>query len=163
MDMKNYIRIAATAAALLLAFLLGNKTTSRKEKTVTKTVVAVVHDTVNTFNPVYLTSTYVGFIDVPVTELEVKEIHDTTYVSLPLERKVYQDSTYRAVVSGYRPSLDSLQIYRKTEYITTTNTQTIYKRHRFSVGITAGASAVWHPECGVVVGPGATVGLQYHF
>lgn len=36
---------------------------------------------------------------------------------LPREAKVYQDSTYRAVVSGYRPSLDTISIYQRTVFV----------------------------------------------
>lgn len=42
-------------------------------------------------------------------------VHDTTYISLPLEVKVYESDTARAVVSGYRPSLDTLVVYPRTE------------------------------------------------
>lgn len=44
--------------------------------------------------------------------------HDTVAALVPMERKVYQDSTYRAVVSGFRPSLDSLSIFKKERTIT---------------------------------------------
>lgn len=32
-------------------------------------------------------------------------------IVLPLEKQVYEDSTFRAVISGYKPHLDSLTIY----------------------------------------------------
>jgi len=41
-------------------------------------------------------------------------------VQLPRTRKVYQDSTYRAVISGYEPNLDTISVYRKTQYINNT-------------------------------------------
>ena len=41
------------------------------------------------------------------------KIHDSIYVVLPFERKVYGDSTYRAVISGYKPNLDSFEVYNK--------------------------------------------------
>lgn len=44
---------------------------------------------------------------------------DSVLVYLPYERKVYEDSTYRAVVSGYEPRLDEFEVYNKqtTVYI----------------------------------------------
>lgn len=62
------------------------------------------------------------FVQIPVPvfhtdTLRIRET-DTVFVSLPREWAVYQDSTYRAVVSGIRPSLDTLDIYRNTVYIT---------------------------------------------
>ena len=60
--------------------------------------------------------------------------HDTTekLVFLPREYMVYKDSTYRAVVSGVQPRLDSLEIYSPT--ITQTITKTIKKKTRWGIG-----------------------------
>lgn len=45
---------------------------------------------------------------------------DTMAVAIPIEQKVYEDSTYRAVVSGYRPNLDYIEIYRRNEQVVRT-------------------------------------------
>lgn len=45
---------------------------------------------------------------------------DTIYVQLPREVKTYSDSSYRAVVSGFRPSLDEIEIYQRTKVVTET-------------------------------------------
>lgn len=42
---------------------------------------------------------------------------DSVLVYLPFERKVYEDSTYRAVVSGYRPVLEEIDVYGKETII----------------------------------------------
>ena len=55
-------------------------------------------------------------------------------VRIPIESKTYQDSTYRAVISGYRASLDSIQVYPIHTITTITNT----KQKRFNIGIQAG-------------------------
>lgn len=59
------------------------------------------------------------------------------------EQAYYEDSLYRAWVSGYRPRLDSLQIFPKTVYQTVTND--IYhpvaikpKKKRWGLGLQAG-------------------------
>lgn len=44
---------------------------------------------------------------------------DSILVYLPFERKVYEDSTYRAVISGYKPVLEEFDVY--------TRETTIYK------------------------------------
>lgn len=44
-------------------------------------------------------------------------------VPLPVERKIYEDTTYRAVISGINPVLESIDVYSKTAYIT----QTVYQ------------------------------------
>ena len=45
---------------------------------------------------------------------------DTAFVEIPVpvEVKTYADSTYRAQVSGYRPSLDWIEVYQRTQTIT---------------------------------------------
>lgn len=57
-------------------------------------------------------------------------------VQIPITANVYQDSTYRAVVSGYRTSLDTIQVYPVHTTIIITNT--ITKQKRFNIGIQAG-------------------------
>lgn len=59
------------------------------------------------------------------------------------EQAVYEDSLYRAWVSGYRPRLDSLQVFPRTVYQTVTND--IYhpvaikpKKKRWGLGLQAG-------------------------
>uniref|UniRef100_UPI0035A0B328 DUF6808 domain-containing protein n=1 Tax=Prevotella heparinolytica TaxID=28113 RepID=UPI0035A0B328 len=52
---------------------------------------------------------------------------------------VYQDSLYKAWVSGYRPKLDRLEIYPRTTTHTITND--IYhpaKKKRWGIGLQAG-------------------------
>ena len=57
------------------------------------------------------------------------------------EQAYYEDSLYRAWVSGYRPKLDSIEVYPKTIYQTVTND--IYhavkpKMKRWGLGLQAG-------------------------
>ena len=42
---------------------------------------------------------------------------DSILVYLPFERKVYEDSTYRAVISGYQPILEEIYVYGKETII----------------------------------------------
>ena len=84
-------------------------------------------------------------------------MHDSVLVEVPIESKHYNAPEYDAWVSGYMPSLDSINVYQRTEYITETIT-----RHkppnRFSLGIQAGygygfRSKVFEPY----VGAGLTI------
>lgn len=57
------------------------------------------------------------------------------------EQAVYEDSLYRAWVSGYRPRLDSIEVYPKTVYQTVTNDiyhTIIPKKKRWGLGLQAG-------------------------
>lgn len=79
----------------------------------------------------------------PVIQYRDRIVRDTLYsidsipvlVDLPIETKVYADSSYRAVVSGYRASLDTISIFNKNQiqYINKITYKT--KRINFSPSI----------------------------
>jgi hypothetical protein len=83
-------------------------------------------------------------------------VHDTLFVSLPRERKVYQDSSYRAVVSGYMPSLDSMTV-------TVTKTSFVPSRKRWSVGIGPSVGLGWVSPIGGNAGMGTYFGVGVSF
>lgn len=120
------------ALSLLFQYLYHFNRKSEENRLKTDTVTITKIDTVTITKPVvryrYLT----------------KIITDTLYntdsvlvpVQIPIEAKVYKDSTYRAVVSGYRASLDTIQVYPIHTYTSITNT--ITKQKRFNIGVQAG-------------------------
>lgn len=67
-------------------------------------------------------------------------IPDSIAVDIPITQKVYEDSMYRAYVSGYRPSLDSLIIFPRHDITTVTNGYTYPKsrQKRWGIGIHVG-------------------------
>lgn len=85
-------------------------------------------------------------ISSPMAPLLVFQLIDTIRIGDTVvyrEQAYYEDSLYRAWVSGYRPRLDSLQIFPKTVYRTVTND--IYhpvmvksKSKRWGLGLQAG-------------------------
>lgn len=60
---------------------------------------------------------------------------DSAVVELPIEQKVYGDSTYKAWVSGFDARLDSIKLFQPTKYITITTKQ---KPSRWNVGLQGG-------------------------
>lgn len=60
---------------------------------------------------------------------------DTADVIMPITQRIYADSTYKVWVSGYLPKLDSMHVYQRTEYVTTT---TQAAPRRWNVGIQLG-------------------------
>ena len=45
-------------------------------------------------------------------------IKDTLYLSLPMERRVYGSDDFYAEVTGYKPSLDYIEVFPKTRVVT---------------------------------------------
>lgn len=121
---------------LVLLFLALAFSWSRKATPETK----VIRDTVTVIDT---------FIDsVPRTFLVRFDHWDTVYFPLlvndsdltdsipfviPIEKKEYKTDHYRAIVSGYKPSLDLVEIYSKTQTITVTP-----KKKRWGLGLQAG-------------------------
>jgi len=84
---------------------------------------------------------------------------DSVEVELPITQKVYGDSTYRAWVSGYRPSLDSIEVYRKT--ITIEKNILPKSAKRWSIGVTGGYGyGLLHGRPDVFVGVGVSYRLR---
>lgn len=99
-------------------------------------------DTIRIPHPVSVTSRTIDTMTVLVHATDTLRIHDTLYISLPIEQRTYTDSTYTAWISGYRPKLDSILIYPQTTTITNTMTITHSSRQsRFSIGLQAGYGA----------------------
>jgi len=82
--------------------------------------------------------------------------HDSVLVEVPVESKHYNAPEYDAWVSGYMPSLDSINVYQRTEYIT--ETVTLSKPpNRFTIGLQGGygygfKSKQFEPYVGIGIG-----------
>lgn len=100
-------------------------------------------------------------ISPPMAPLLVFRLTDTMRIGDTVvyrEQAYYKDSLYRAWVSGYRPRLDSLQIFPRTVYRTVTND--IYhtitpKKKRWGLGLQVGYG---YPS-GLFVGAGVTYNI----
>lgn len=133
--MKNVVIALALIAA---AFLLGRRSVKPEIVEIHTTDTVVVRDTVRETVPVpkvrYLTRVDTVLLKVPGDMVEVP-------VLVPISRKVYEGEDYRAVVSGFRASLDTLDIFRKTQTVTNTVVQRVEvpgKPKRWGIGVSAG-------------------------
>lgn len=115
-----------------LSFLFGK--TCKKQEIVKEIEVDTVIDTLIQPIPVPEYVVDIGEVEIPLPMealTKVDTVIDTVYLRLPIERKTYQTDDYRAVISGYRPNLDTMTIYHKREII--------YKKdRRWGIGLTAG-------------------------
>lgn len=113
----------------------------------TRTEILEVHDTLVKYHtdtifhetPIYVKQTVLKSDTVQVWSPYEQ---DSVQVEIPYISKEYQDSTYRAWVSGYQDvNLDSIEVYQKTKTVQINNTNYItkYKNRPFSLGIQVGA------------------------
>lgn len=100
-------------------------------------------------------------ISAPMAPLLVFQLTDTIRIGDTVvlrEQAYYEDSLYRAWVSGYRPRLDSLMVFPKTVYQTVTNDiyhTIVPKRKRWGLGLQAG----YGYPCGWYAGVGVSYNL----
>lgn len=122
---------------LIAGIVLGNVVfwTNRCSKPVIESVerdTVVVYDTIPHYYPVpkdsavvkyvtrYLrrTDTVEQFIAVNNMTEHIADTSNMIAVEVPITSKHYNAPEYDAWVSGYEPSLDSIKVYQRTEYIT---------------------------------------------
>lgn len=75
---------------------------------------------------------------------------DSVPVIIPITSKEYKTDNYRAIVSGYKPSLDSMEVYREKEIIALKP-----KQKRWGLGLQVGYG---YPS-GLYVGGGVSYNL----
>lgn len=136
----NGKRLLLTLTAVLcIGFLAGwfSRVPARVEDFIEKVDTLVVRDTIMRDRPVFVDRYLVRTDTVKLAAHDTTLRVDSVLVDVPIERLIYEeDSLYRAVVSGYRPSLDSLLVYRTTTEITKFVPVPVKKR--WGVGIQAG-------------------------
>lgn len=159
--MTKTIQVIAIAVALLVAAFLVGRCSAPKYKAETQVVERVdtmlIRDTVIREKPVYRTE-YVFVRD----SVRV-QVHDTLYISLPRQMRVYQDSLYRAEVSGVDPTLDRIEVYPQTEIVTRTETRDIFvtSRKRWGIGVQVGYGITKQGQS-FYPGPYIGVGVSYN-
>jgi hypothetical protein len=153
------------AAIFLLFFGIGFMSSrscrpdTPQQREVVRVDTLTVFDTIVKNKPIYITKV-VERVDT-VRLVTVKR--DTVAAVIPIERKVYaEDSLYRAVVTGYLASLDSLVIWPKTTTITIDRTVR-EPAPRWSFGVTAGPAVLVSSSGRMHVGAGIAVGVSCRF
>ena len=99
----------------------GDVASDSISKTDTLIKVDTIHDSIP--YPVY--ETLVKIIPEPFPvyiTLDGDTVIEPIYVPMPITQKEYKTDDYRLSISGYKPNLDYIDVYRKTEYITKTIT-----------------------------------------
>ena len=130
--MKN---VVIALALIAVAFLLGRRSVKPEIVEIHRTDTMWMRDTVRETVLVpevrYLTRVDTVLLKVPGDTVKVP-------VLVPISRNVYEGEDYRAVVSGFRVSLDTLDIFRKTQTVTNTVVQRVEvpgKPKRWGIGV----------------------------
>ena len=155
--LRKYWKVLLIAVALFLCFAWGRNTAPKPEiqGEVVRVDTLLIRDTITREKPVYRTKI--------VRDTMTVILRDSIPVYLPIETKVYEDSTYRAEVSGVFPSLDRIDVYQRTQVVS----QIIEKqvavpvRQRWGIGISAGYGAALNGKA-VVLSPYIGIGIQYN-
>ncbi len=121
------------------AFFIWGKCGGERQSTVriridTIVVRDTIRDTLLVPQKIYLTRVDTVYMQLPNDTVKVP-------VLVPIERKVYETEEYRAVVSGFHPNLDSMEIFPQTRVITrTVEAASATKRRwiRFGIGVGVG-------------------------
>ena len=156
--MKTAVLVLLAALALAGSYLLGRRSVKPEIVEIHRTDTVVVRDTVRETVLVpevrYLTRVDTVLLKVPGDAVKVP-------VLVPISRKVYEGEDYRAVVSGFRASLDTLDIFRKTQTVTNTVVQRVEvpgQPTRWGIGVSAGYALT--PQG---MKPYIGAGVQYNF
>lgn len=150
--MRNFVVALIVVVMCLLSFFAGRKTTDNINQQESEVIDTVIHiDTIAYLLPIPRDSVVIRYdnIVVPIApphcdsiehcsdsgNVSVEISQDSATIHLPITQQVYETDTYRAYISGYRPSLDSI-------FITNKMTEVIVKKqakaNRFNIGVQAG-------------------------
>ena len=167
----EYIKLYARIGCIFIVFLLAViglfsiDRCNRKKDLLPETVIQVdttyFHDTIRIVKPVPQRIKTVDTFRIVLKDT-IRE-KDTVYLNLPREQKIYREENYHAWISGYRPALDSIHIFRNTHQVITSTTirQKPNKPRRWGIGIQAGYGLTYHQNTIHPV-PFIGIGLSYH-
>lgn len=144
---------------LCLLSFVGGRQSKRVSVPETSSDTLVVRDTIRIEKPLTKFVKTTDTMLLAVTDTIV--LRDTTYIRLPMETKVYADSTYKAQVSGYRPALDFIEVYPTTCTITKNNVVYKTKKTHWGIGVSVGYGVTMKGG-NVYASPYVGVGVNYN-
>lgn len=113
---NNTLLFVLFLALLGGVYYLGYISNRQREINVENVVRIDIIDTLRlTTNITFKEEKFVEFM--PYVIKDTFRVNDTLYVNIPRTQKEYADSSYRVWVSGYKPALDSIEIYQRNTYV----------------------------------------------
>ncbi len=161
---RRIVVVAVLLVFAVLTFRIGsilraNHQTDEVVKIRTDTL--IIRDTVKIEKPVYVTKVVLDSILVAVPVIDTIMMTDTLYIRLQKEQKYYRDKDYEAWVSGYRPELDSLNIFRISSQIETKYQVEKGKGGKVGIGVQIGYGVTFSQT--PVFSPYIGVGVSWNF
>ncbi len=156
-----YIIIGMLSAGLVISLIWKPKYQEPQSEVITQVVTVTKTDTLIYYLPKYITERHV--------RVDTLFVRDTILVEVPITQREYQDSTYHAYISGYKPQLDSIEVYQRTVRINTIVTEkipTTTSRWVITAGLNVGVGYVapFNSSVGTIgMYTGIGVGLGYRF
>lgn len=147
--MRNILYALVFIVLLAASFSLGRQISKEPEVRPAGSDTVTVRDTVRDTIPRPLLVRFDFWDTLYVPAERTDTLRDSILVPIPIEHREYRTEDYRAVVSGYRPSLDVMEVFRRTKTVTVRE-----KPKRWGIGPQAG---VGYPG-GWYVG----IGVSYH-
>ena len=161
--LHNFIVFVCLGAAIVASFLFGVREGRRRAATddVQRDTI-VMRDTIRIPAPRPISVVTQGTIllalqDALISAPDTLRSRDTIYVQMPREVKTYCDSSYRAVVSGFRPSLDEIEIYQRTKVVT--ETRVVRSSPWVTIGPSVGVGIATNGRAYPFLGVSATIPL----
>ena len=123
--MKKISLLLFVAFTIAICIYVSQRKSSMDIKSIIKTDTIIRYDTLIYRTPIVKDSLIVKYKTAvlpvvrhdTITKEYVHTVMDSVEVNIPITQKVYEDSTYKAWVSGYEPQLDSISVYQKTQVI----------------------------------------------
>lgn len=137
--MKDFlIDIAIVAVVLVIALPFAIKSCEPKVEDAVECDTIYIHDTIRIVEPIHIKETIVRYDTVYLQTIDTIAKIDSIGVVVPITQKVYEDSLYKAWVSGYNQRLDSLHLYRKEVYYPVMIKQSVKPKVVVSAGVYGG-------------------------
>lgn len=130
--------LAGSALTLLLCVIKDHVCTQREhlEAIPERVDTLVIHDTLVSYKPIYVTREKVDSVLVPIADTVM--MHDTIFVYLERERVTWRDSLCEVYASGIRVQVDSVTHFTEATIVTREMTVPVKVKTRWGLGISAG-------------------------